>query len=397
MRSVLALLAAVFLLCSCSSGNSISPENESSEQAVSTTEIADPNQEILGEIKDIRPVGIEISELGIPLANKYHYSDEARTPNDIILHNGLLHVGSGEYTRNSGPVEMYFYDTAEKKWKKNCELPEEAIIRFCEIETELFAPGIDARESWEFGSYYVFENGNWVQNRSIPNGVHVFDITKFNNRLFFAIGTDDSANAVVYEDEKGDFISPDFIDANGEILKGDESNVNSQRVYDIFVLDGQLFSLRNGKDIYRFDGEVFKYFSVWENFLTVHIGYDGGTVRKTVFNGKLFIVGGWFYYTKDGKTLDRISLPKKDYAADLDKNGEFLYLLTDQKLENGDFLITVLASKSGNEGEFYEFCSFTYPIPAVSFSVGENAIYFGMMDNTEASPLNGMIIEAKIK
>lgn len=394
MKRFFPFLLSLLLLCGCSHENKQSKDNadssavvfETKEEAVITPEMLVPKK-----------IEVEVHELGIPLANKYPENDEARTPNDIALKDGLLHIGSGEYSRNTGPVEMHIFDTDLKEWQKNCELPEEAIIRFCEINGKLYAPGIDGKESWDLGSYYVFENGTWVQNRVIPGGVHVFDIVKYANRLFFAIGTDQSANAVAMQDLSGEFVFPEFFDENGKKLQADKNNSGSMRVYDLFVLNGHLFAMKNGQTVFRYNGKDFEYFSTWKNFFTVQIGYDGGTVRKTVFNGKVVLLGGWLYYSDNGRELTKIGMQKEDYIADFYQKDGFLYLLCDKKLENGDFQIKVLVSKSGNEGEFFEYCAFKYPIPAVSFAVGENALYFGMMDNTQTNELNGMILEAEMK
>ncbi len=395
MKRVIPFLMALLLLCGCEATKETPKQSDDNSSAETFEESG--TEAVTPEMLVPKKVEVEINELGIPLENKFAPDDEARTPNDIVLHEGLLHIGSGEYTRNSGPVEMHFYNTDTKEWRMNCELPEEAILRFCEINGQLYAPGIDAMESWEYGSYYVFESGKWVQNRVIPNGVHVFDVVKYANRLFFALGTDMSANAVAVQNGLGGFDFPDFIDENGKLLAAAEGDANSMRVYDLFVLNGKLFALRNGKKVFVFNGNDFKYHSTWDNFLTVHIGYDGGTVRKQVFNGKVFLIGGWIYSSGDAKALQKLDFPREDYISDILEKDGFLYLLCDRKLENGDFQIKVLVSKSGNEGEFFEYCSFEYPIPAVSFDIGENALYFGMMDNTEPNELNGMILEALIK
>lgn len=396
MKRFLPFFLSLLILTGCTEKSERSDNNDDGERSDVIFEETS-EESVTPEMLVPKKVNVEISELGIPLSEKYSSDDEARTPNDIVLKDGLLHIGSGEYSRNSGPVEMHIFDTATKEWHKSCELPEEAIIRFCEIQNKIYAPGIDGKESWDLGSYYVFENGTWVQNRVIPGGVHVFDIVRYANRLFFAIGTDNSANAVAMQELSGEFVFPNFYGENGKALQSTEDDINSMRIYDMFVLNGSLFALKNGQTVFRYNGKDFEYFSAWKNFFTVHIGYDGGTVRKTVFNGKVFLLGGWLYCSDNGRELTRINMPREDYVADFYQKDGFLYLLCDRKLENGDFQIKVLVTKSGNEGEFFEYCSFEYPIPAVSFAVGDNALYFGMMDNTSPSDLNGMILEAEIK
>ncbi len=388
MKRLLPLLLSLLLLISCAESveeESSIPEESSEETESSTPEFTTPIP---------TPVSIITRQLGIPLAERYECDNIARTPNDIILHDGFLHIGSGDYTENLGPIDLYRYETKSRRWELSTSVPEEAILRFCEIDGVLYAPGIDGKGVTEFGSYYQFNGNSWVQNSVIPFGIHVFDIAKYDDMLFFAIGRDSDANAVGYKNKGGQFILPDFIGADGNKLVSSDNDFDTMRVYDIFVLNEALYALRNGNEIYHFDGTRFVFHAKWEDFKTVHIGYDGGTVKKLIFKDKLFIAGGWLYSTSGARTLSKIENPNNDYAADLAVNGDTLFLLTDRKLSSGEFEIRVLASFDGES--FYDYCSFTYPIPAVSFDVGDNALYFGMMDNTNSHDKNGMIIEAKI-
>ena len=70
----------------------------------------------------------EPEDLGVPLAPRYANDPAQRiamTPRDLILFRGNLYVGSGDWGGNLGPVEMYCYDTAQKRWIHSGTLPDE--------------------------------------------------------------------------------------------------------------------------------------------------------------------------------------------------------------------------------------------------------------------------------
>ncbi len=397
-------LAASLLLGACAAErvNESDSDAQSSlpiESEISEAESVTPDESsYAAEIPEQvipEPIEITVESIGIPLADRYGADDITRTPNDIVLYGNELHIGSGEYTDNSGPIDMYRYDAYAGEWLESGTLPEEAILRFCVIDDILYAPGIDSRQSWTYGSYYIFENGVWEKKRVIPNGIHVFDIVKYQDLLFFGIGTDGSTGAVVCEDGNGGYRTPLFLDEVGNEIIIDPEDIDACRVYDMFVLNGSLFAMKKPNVIYKYDGSDFVYYSEWEDFSTVHIGYDGGTERKLVFKNTLYIVGGWLYTSDDANTITKHKTDRSDYYCDLYIYNDTLYMLVISKIENGKYKMTVLANESESVDGFYEYCSFEYSIPAVSFAVGEGKLYFGMADIHSNNELNGTILEAK--
>ncbi len=403
-RLIILCLAASLLLGACAAERVNESNSDTASDLTSENEISETESEISLESSETSeipkpvipdPIEISIESIGIPLEERYESNNIARTPNDIVLYGGALHVGSGEYSDNSGPIDMYRYDTEKGEWFDSGTLPEEAILRFCVIDDMLYAPGIDARQSWKYGNYYIFNGETWEKKRAIPNGVHVFDIVKYQGLLFFGIGTDGSNHAVVCEDGNGGYRTPRFLEEDGNESVIDPNDYDACRVYDMFVQNGTLFAMKKPNAVYKYDGTDFVYYSEWEDFSTVHIGYDGGTVRKIVFKDTLYIVGGWLYTSSDARTLTKQETDRNDYYCDLYVHNDILYMLVVSKTENNEYKMTVFANESGEADGFYEYCSFEYSIPAVSFAVGDGRLYFGMADIHSDNKLNGTILEAK--
>ena len=49
-------------------------------------------------------------ELGIPSCERYPEGIRARNPWDMAIFGDKLYIGSGDYDKNSGPVDMWCYD-----------------------------------------------------------------------------------------------------------------------------------------------------------------------------------------------------------------------------------------------------------------------------------------------
>lgn len=58
-------------------------------------------------------------ELQSPLFRVYRNMPRARCAYDMILWDGCLHIGAGDYTNNAGPIGMWSYDPATEQWSLN--------------------------------------------------------------------------------------------------------------------------------------------------------------------------------------------------------------------------------------------------------------------------------------
>ena len=135
--------------------------------------------EVAGETLRFRP-------LGEPTADK---AEAARKINELMLFEGRLYLGHGDWYKNSGPTDVISYDFAKKKFVKEHTVQDEAIHRYRRYGKRLFLPGTDATESWEFGNLYVHSASAWKKYRTIPRGLHVFDFAEYAGRWYVATGS----------------------------------------------------------------------------------------------------------------------------------------------------------------------------------------------------------------
>ncbi len=136
---------------------------------------------ILGDVTS------QIVNLGNPLNIKYPDNTPkvyARNIWDMYAFDNKIYFGGGNSSNadpapNAGPADLWSFNPATQSFIKEYTLAEEQIARFREFDGQLYIPGHDSRESWDFGNFYRLEAGTWKKYRTIPNGVHVYDIYKW--------------------------------------------------------------------------------------------------------------------------------------------------------------------------------------------------------------------------
>ncbi|MDO4549823.1 MAG: hypothetical protein Q4C96_01055 [Planctomycetia bacterium] len=136
----------------------------------------------------------KLEDLGIPHKERYPDGEMAYARNiwDMIPYRGRIYLGCGGYDNsppaaNAGPVPVIAFDTKSKKFvTEEKGLPDEQLDNF-KIFSDglLYAPGIDPRQGWELGNFYRrTPNGKWEVVRTMPKGIHNFDMTEFDGKIF---------------------------------------------------------------------------------------------------------------------------------------------------------------------------------------------------------------------
>jgi hypothetical protein len=105
---------------------------------------------------------------------------------DLQDFDGLVFVGYGDGTANTGPTDVIAFDPVAAAFRTETTLAEEAVTTFRVVGDRLLVPGIDPVDDAEHGALYVRERGAW-QTRRVPAAVHVFDAIAWDGRLFVAL------------------------------------------------------------------------------------------------------------------------------------------------------------------------------------------------------------------
>lgn len=333
----------------------------------------------------------EPEDLGVPLAPRYANDPAQRiamTPRDLILFRGNLYVGSGDWGGNLGPVEMYCYDTSQKRWIHSETLPDEEVNAFSVIENTLFTPGIDPRDDWSWGNLYFLEDGVWQTKRTIPGGIHCFDLAYLDGLLFAAVKTEGEALQVALSPDLGETFTLLPLRKNG-------APVTDVRFYfDLLTIGENVYAICD-KELYRYNGTAFAYETSWED--TVKRKQYNAPKRMNLFLAKA-IVGettyfttGIFYACSSPNHLREIELPENAVAYDLYVYENNLYVLCNLLTEEG-YTVTVYRYLSEGD-EFIRETAFKSAIPAISFACDDTAFYFSLASNNTKHTDHGRILK----
>jgi hypothetical protein len=152
-------------------------------------------------------VTAHVERLGNPGKLTYPSDEKAFARNVWVLKafEGRLYVGIGNRDNaapaaNAGPVDIWSFDPG-KGFVKEWTAPDEQVEVFRVIDGQLVVPGNDPREPWELGNFYRLEKDGWKKHRTIPKGVHAFDMIKFGGVLYAALGTEAGAVVVASDDD----------------------------------------------------------------------------------------------------------------------------------------------------------------------------------------------------
>lgn len=326
-----------------------------------------------------------VTELGIPLKDVYPQGGMERCVWDVEFYKDALYVGSGDYDRNRGPVYMTHYDFEAAEWEIDDVLNDEQVERFYIFDDVLYAAGYDSRGSWDFGNYFTCrETGDWETHNTLPNGVHNFDMIKFNGKLFAGLGVEEGESPVVVStDEETWEQVPLLKDGKPRETHGG----TFIRVYDFFTLNNTLYAyfslssdVETAREIYRYDGENFVYHSIMTRSFKFKCFKYGHFSHKSEFKGYQYLGASYLYRTADMTTGELIDLGENVEVNDSRVIGKALYLLCDEKITHDDgseeFRISVKKSKNGTD--FTELFYFHYPVRALSFTYNKGTFYFGM-------------------
>lgn len=314
-------------------------------------------------------------ELGSPYKGSYGKNEDAKNVWDMIVYDGKLFLGSGDYNLNSG-CRIACYDLSEHTWTLQ-KIPDEEANEFCIINGDLIAPGIDPKSDWSMGNYYVYRDGKWKPVRTIPGGLHNFCMVECDGLLFAGLGVLEGQTPVACSADGGkSFVQVPFY-KDGEPWCVEHSN--EDRAYVLFVLHGRVYALLGsfGNRLFCYEDGCFEYVTDWEDEISyqVSLGFPRGCFFETVtYQDTLYFTTGHLFKVSDVQAPVCID-PDEGMVCDLYVEGDVLYVLTSRKDDEGNYINSVYSmNDSGCE---LLFC-FADKLPAVSFAVNGSDFYFSL-------------------
>jgi len=326
----------------------------------------------------------EIIDLGIPTAQRYRESElDARNPWDMVIHNGILYVGCGDYSVNTGHVNLFGCDLTTHEWKKMRTITEEAVLRFVTIGDQLLIPGTDPLSDWPNGFYYALTDGKWKTNR-VMGAIHMYDIVDFDHARFVGIGTSGDMYRPVLLQREGEkrFENAVFMMDGQEMFGKDE--YTRLRTYDIFMLNGKMYAtveaLPDFDGLFVYQDGAFHYHSS-PLFLKEKGDRQGRIYEKVVLGDTVYFTNGKLRSTSDFQEIAMITLP--DHAIceflllDTDESGqETMYVLGSKKSEGELYRTIIWRYEEG--GNFHEVFSMESAMRPMSFAKDGDDFYIGM-------------------
>lgn len=359
-------------------------------------------------------IGILICILGIPnvqakdvtpsvenLGNPFSKGNYANNVWDMKVFDGRIYLGHGNSSnkgpnQNAGPIPIISLNPETCEFSNEYTVDEEQIDIYRIIGGELVISGHDPREDWSKGNFYRLEQGDWIKYRTIPDGIHTYDMYEFAGKIYAALGTANKPAIIVSSD-------------NG-LNWSHATNTGGSRAHCLFELNGDLYASFRGNSFQRLKGQKFSRFKVRR--CKVFPGVPGWWVysrisRPVNFMSSLVYIGAiivndhqWdpfgLYMAKSLKNAKRVDLPNDSKPWDILVRDSLLYVLLSQKVEgNPDrFLIVVLVTKDLRKWE--ELFRFAQPTFARSFEQVDRDFYFGLGTSTkDTRPEAGTILRVR--
>jgi hypothetical protein len=185
-----------------------------------------------------------LERLGNPGKTTYPEAEQtfARNVWCLKVFGGRIYIGIGNRDNfgpapNAGPVDIWYFDPSTSRLVKDWTAPDEQVEIFRVIDGQLVVPGNDPMESWELGNFYRLEQDGWKKYRTLPKGIHNFDMIKFDGVLYAALGTESGAVVAASDDNgmtwRGHPLVP--------VVRGFYA-----RSHSLFVLSGRLHASATG-------------------------------------------------------------------------------------------------------------------------------------------------------
>ncbi|MBR4868022.1 MAG: hypothetical protein IKU10_02600 [Clostridia bacterium] len=342
---------------------------------------------------------IVVKNLEIPTLEQYPEDFVSRCPWDLAIWNNKLYVGAGDYGANTGPVDCMAYNLQTATWENSGTVLEESIARFCVVNDTLMIPGIDSTgDSHLLGEYYSLQEDKWQLNRTLPGGIHCFDLVEYNNQLFAGLGVTRGEYPVAVSSDNGETFTQVPFYKDGNPIKTTKDAI---RVYDLFVMKQTLYAVYIAENneagasldfecsFYRFEGDRFVYETTWDPCYETIGATQIPFAAKEVFGDRLFVATGYLYRSDDHLSFEKVPI-QSGVTLDLLQYENTLYALNNTPCENGTFDISVWCTTNGET--FEQVLCFNHQIPALSFAKNDETFYIGIGNPSLQYQANGTIL-----
>ena len=165
---------------------------------------------------------------------------------DMHLFDGRIYVGAGDFWKNTGPADIYSFAPGEEKFTLEYTAADEMVSKFYDYEGRLIVPGNDPEDSWELGNLYIKEFGRWFKVRTLPKGIHCWQVVYLNGKLYTRFPTGTGASFLASSDW-------------GRTWKPVVFTSPHLTLSSLFVFQGKVHAFDWENELYTLDGDVLAY------------------------------------------------------------------------------------------------------------------------------------------
>ena len=126
-----------------------------------------------------------------------------RALSTMIGYQGRIHLGYGDYSANTGPIDMVSFDPELDGFIEHGSITSEDAQYFFVFDEMLFASDVDPRGHEAIGSVFRLSDtcATWETMTPVPGAVHNYGMAEFDGRLWLTTGSLEGAPARVMSTE----------------------------------------------------------------------------------------------------------------------------------------------------------------------------------------------------
>ncbi len=211
-------------------------------------------------------------------------TDMGRKISALSFNQGKVYVGYGDYTANTGPIDLYSYDGVTGAANFELKIPTESVEHFPEINGKLYAPYIDPKAPWTSKvGYATNAGGSWQLNEPVTM-IHNYDMASTNGTNLFMAGS---------IQEGGKFYAAIWYSADGKTnwqvirkVASPTSRGELDRYYWLETENGKLYAMADVSGTRKLD--------IWDNgtWTSKTLSSDAAMLLNVQKAGEIALIGG---------------------------------------------------------------------------------------------------------
>lgn len=246
----------------------------------------------------------------VPAYSYYPKHVSSRGIKSLKAFNGKIFMGLGDWNDNTGPVKILYYDTKSKKIVSTGTIADEAVETFHIIDNTLYTTGTDPKAAWGYGSYYQYNetDNKWEQHQNNNGWKHIFNIIKFDDKLFLCGSVNGKQTPIQYSEDNGNTFKYIYLYQDNTQLTID----GNLRCYNLISFNNNLYAFVASSGTPKYNG-IYKYDSKEDKFNYISKALDNSAhfyarfpKHSSLGDKFIFLSGTHLYSTTDLKEFKPI-------------------------------------------------------------------------------------------